>query len=138
MRASLMSVAGAAIFFAAPAAHPALAQQPDAARAVTIVKAARLIDGRGGAPLEPAMVRIEGERIAAVGTTLPVPNGARLVDLGSATLLPGLIDLHTHLTGRMGVHWEDALVRTTPPHDALWGARNARVTLMAGFTTGRA
>ncbi|MBL8981772.1 MAG: amidohydrolase family protein, partial [Gemmatimonadetes bacterium] len=49
----------------------------------------------------------------------------------------GLIDLHTHLTSRMGVHWEDALVKTTPGHDALWGAYNARITLEAGFTTVR-
>lgn len=83
------------------------------------------------------MVRVEGERIVAVGTNLPVPGGADVVDLGTATLLPGLIDLHTHLTNRMGVHWEDGLVKTTPGHDALWGARNARITLMAGFTTVR-
>ena len=115
------------------------AQAPAATRtpAVTIVRAARLIDGNGGAPLEPAMVRIEGERIVAVGRTLPVPSGARVIDLGAATLLPGLIDLHTHLTGARGVHWEVALVKTTPGHDALWGAANALVTLKAGFTTCR-
>ena len=83
------------------------------------------------------MVRIEGERIAAVGRSLPVPSGAQVIDLGGATLLPGLIDLHTHLTGARGVHWEDALVKTTPGHDALWGAHNALVTLKAGFTTCR-
>ena len=117
----------------------ALAQTAATTRApiVTIVRAARLIDGRGGAPLEPAMVRIEGERIAAVGRTLPVPAGVRVIDLGAATLLPGMIDLHTHLTGARGVHWEDALVKTTPGHDALWGAANALVTLKAGFTTCR-
>jgi imidazolonepropionase-like amidohydrolase len=104
---------------------------------VTYVRAARLLDGRGGAALAPAVVRIEGERIVAVGANLPVPAGSRVIDLGSATLLPGLIDLHTHLTSRMGVHWEDGLVKTTPGHDALWGARNARVTLDAGFTTVR-
>jgi len=115
----------------------AVAQPARPPAPIVIVRAARLIDGLGGAPLEPAVVRIDGERITAVGSSLPVPSGARVIDLGAATLLPGLIDLHTHLTGRRGVHWEDALVKTTPGHDALWGARNARVTLTAGFTTCR-
>lgn len=110
---------------------------PAAAPAAIIVKAARLIDGRGGPPIAPAMVRIDGERIAAVGSSLAVPQGARVIDLGSATLLPGLIDLHTHLTGERRVHWEEVLTKTTPGHDALWGARNALVTLRAGFTTVR-
>jgi len=103
----------------------------------TVIKAARLLDGRGGAPLEPAMVRIEGEKIAEIGAQIKIPNGAKILDLGNATLLPGLIDLHTHLTDRYGTHWEEALVKTTPGHNALWGAHNARVTLLAGFTTCR-
>ncbi|MFL6514535.1 MAG: amidohydrolase family protein [Chthoniobacterales bacterium] len=107
------------------------------AGAVLIIKAARLIDGRGGEPVSPAMIRVEGNKIAEIGPNVQSPAGARTVDLGSATLLPGLIDLHTHLTNRMGVHWEDGLTKTTPGHDALWGARNARVTLLAGFTTCR-
>jgi imidazolonepropionase-like amidohydrolase len=112
--------------------------RPSASAAQTIVvKAARLIDGRGGPPLQPAMVRIVGERIEEVATTFGVPAGATVIDLGSATLLPGFIDLHTHLTDRDDVHWESALTTTTPPEAALWGARNARVTLMAGFTTCR-
>src|SRR4029078_87740 len=61
---------------------------------------------------------------------------ARVVDLGAATLLPGLIDLHTHLTST-GVHWEDELLKTTPGQAALHGAHNALVTLMAGLTTFR-
>jgi imidazolonepropionase-like amidohydrolase len=104
---------------------------------VTIIKAAHLIDGRGGEPLSPAMIRIEGEKIVQVARNMDTPAAAQVVDLGQATLLPGLIDLHTHLTNRMGVHWEEGLTTTTPGHDALWGARNARVTLLAGFTTCR-
>jgi imidazolonepropionase-like amidohydrolase len=115
------------------AAAPAAAQPP----ATVYLKAARLIDGRTAAPRSPAVVRIEGDRIAEVGEHLAIPAGARVIDLGDATLLPGLIDLHTHLTDRFGVHWEEALVTTTPPQAALWGARNARDTLMAGFTTCR-
>jgi imidazolonepropionase-like amidohydrolase len=83
------------------------------------------------------MVRVQGDRIAEVGSRLAIPAGARVIDLGEATLLPGLIDLHTHLTDKFGVHWEQALVSTTPGQAALWGAANARETLRAGFTTCR-
>jgi imidazolonepropionase-like amidohydrolase len=108
------------------------------AHADTIVlKARQLIDGRGGAPLSPAMVRVQDDKIVEVGGQIAVPSGARILDLGDATLLPGLIDLHTHLTGRPDVHWEDALLRSTPPEEALWGAHHAQITLQAGFTTCR-
>jgi imidazolonepropionase-like amidohydrolase len=116
--------------------RPNAVAQPTAAH-VTILKAARLLDGRGGEPIVPAAIKIEDGKIVEVSSSLEVPSGAQVIDLGSSTLLPGLIDLHTHLTNRMGVHWEDGLTKTTPGHDALWGARNARVTLLAGFTTCR-
>ena len=115
----------AALFHAQPPADPVVA-----------VRAARLIDGRGGAPIAPAVVVIRGERIEAAGAGVAVPAGARVIDMGGATLLPGLIDLHTHLTST-GVHWEDELLKTTPGQAALHGAHNALVTLMAGFTTCR-
>jgi imidazolonepropionase-like amidohydrolase len=103
---------------------------------VVVVRAARLIDGTGRAPIAPAVVTIRGERIESVGSAPAVPPGARVIDLGGATLLPGLIDLHTHLTGT-GVHWEDELTKTTPSQAALHGAANALTTLKAGFTTCR-
>ncbi len=102
-----------------------------------VLKAGRLIDGRGGRPLVPAMVRLEGDRIVEVGERLAVAPGTRVLDLGAATLLPGFIDLHTHLTDKDDVHWEEVLLKTTPSEAALWGARNARITLEAGFTTCR-
>ena len=108
-----------------------------AAPSVTIVRAARLVDGRGGAVMAPAAVRVDGERITAVAERLDAPAGAKLVDLGAATLLPGFIDLHTHLTDRDGMHWEEALVKTTPGEAAIWGTHNAKLTLESGVTSCR-
>jgi imidazolonepropionase-like amidohydrolase len=117
---------------------PAVATNGQAPRGqIIVLRAARLIDGTGAGILQPAMIRVEGERIIEVGSNLRIPAGAHLIDLGEATLLPGFIDLHTHLTGDERVHWEDALTKSTPPRDALWGARNARITLLAGFTSCR-
>src|SRR5277367_2212447 len=123
---------------AAGAAAEAEAVTPISEKSIVIIiRAARLIDGRSGKLLAPAMVRVEGDKITAVGSSLPVPQDSRQIDLGDSTLLPGFIALHTHLTGRSDVHWEDALTRTTPPEEALWGAHWALITLMAGFTTVR-
>jgi imidazolonepropionase-like amidohydrolase len=102
-----------------------------------VIRAARLIDGRGGPPLTPGAVLVEKNRIVAVGQRVTAPAGTTEIDLGDATLLPGLIDLHTHLTGAEGVHWEEELLKTTPGQAAIHGTRNARVTLLAGFTTAR-
>jgi imidazolonepropionase-like amidohydrolase len=121
---SMLALAALAAVVAQPSPPPLL-----------VVRAARLIDGRGGPPVSPAVVVIRGDRIDSIGDGA-VPAGARRIDLAGATLLPGLIDLHTHLTST-GVHWEEELLKTTPGEAALHGARNARVTLEAGFTSCR-
>ncbi|MFQ5791237.1 MAG: amidohydrolase family protein [Acidobacteriota bacterium] len=108
-----------------------------AEKGLIAVRAARVFDGRGGEPLRPGVVLIRGERIEAVGRELPIPHEARRIDLSDATVLPGLIDLHTHLTDEVGLHWEEVLLKSTPGQAALFGAKNARDTLMAGFTTCR-
>lgn len=104
--------------------------------ATTLLRSARLIDGKGTVT-EPGAVLVEGDRIAAVGADAEAHVADRIIHLEDATLLPGLIDLHTHLTDEVGVHWEDVLVTTTPADAALHGAANALTTLRAGFTTVR-
>ncbi len=119
----------------ASAPAPLAAQDP----ATILIRAARLIDGNG-ALIEPGNILVAGERIVAVGPeALATPNDGfiDLTDLGDVTILPGLIDLHTHLTDRVGTHWEEVLITTTPAQAALWGAANALTTLHAGFTTVR-
>ena len=101
-----------------------------------LVRAARIIDGRGGPPLTGAAVLIRGDRIERVGPAAEL-RADRVIDLGAATVLPGLIDLHTHLTDEVGTNWERALLTTTPGKAAIFGAKNAHDTLRAGFTTCR-
>ncbi|MFL6659129.1 MAG: amidohydrolase family protein [Massilia sp.] len=103
---------------------------------VIAVKAAHMLDVRSGALVDDAVVLISGERITAAGSKLAIPAGATLIDLGGKTLLPGLIDMHTHLTGNP----EDAgfsSIAISVPRSALIGAKNARLTLRAGFTSVR-
>ena len=104
------------------------------------IRAGRLIDGTGSAPARNVVILIENGRIARVGADVAIPGGTRVVDLSSATVLPGLIDAHVHLAGRYigeGENWEDSSVRDLPQADAIRGVRNARLTLEAGFTTVR-
>lgn len=100
------------------------------------VRVGRLIDGRGGPPVAGAVVLIEGERITAVGPNLPIPAGTRVIDLGDATVLPGLIDCHTHITAQPRNYYED-LFRLSPIDYAVVAHVYARRTLEAGFTTVR-
>src|SRR6266702_7227151 len=62
------------------------------------LKAARMFDGKSNAVVQNAIVIIQGDKIADAGSNLPIPNGAQVIDLGDATLSPGFMDAHTHLT----------------------------------------
>jgi imidazolonepropionase-like amidohydrolase len=101
------------------------------------IRAATLIDGKGGAPIRNVVVLIEGDRITAAGANLPVPSGVETIDLGGATLLPGLIDAHTHITGGDPGDYYDRLFRRSPIDDAVEAHVFALRTLEAGFTTVR-
>ena len=102
--------------------------------AITAVRAARLIDGLAAAPIRDAVVLIEGERIVAAGSRLAIPDGATVIDLGDATLLPGFIDCHTHITGESGDYYK-SFVRDSYIDDAVRAHVYAARTLQAGFTT---
>jgi imidazolonepropionase-like amidohydrolase len=112
----------------------------NSAPAVVAVKAGRVLDVRTGNYLKDQIIWIEGDKIKAIGNAAEIekqlPSGAKRIDLSRATVLPGLIDCHTHLTGSpyqlgpVGYH-------TSYPRSALIGAHSARVTLEAGFTTVR-
>jgi imidazolonepropionase-like amidohydrolase len=106
------------------------------APAKVAIRAARLIDGKGGVPMTDPVVLIEGDRITAVGRNLTIPAGASVVDLGSATILPGLIDMHTHITSQPNNYYED-IFRRSPIDVAVTAHVYAKRTLEAGFTTVR-
>jgi imidazolonepropionase-like amidohydrolase len=102
------------------------------------LKAARLFDGTSDRPIVPGVVVMSGNRIEAIGGATPA--NATIVDLGDATLLPGFIDAHTHLTSDFHPDYNGARLRgfsRTVAEDAIRASMNVRKTLLAGFTTVR-
>jgi imidazolonepropionase-like amidohydrolase len=112
----------------------AVAQQP------IVLKAARLFDGTSDNVIRNAVVVIDGKRIAATGANAAIPPNAQVIELGDATLLPGFIDAHVHLTEEMGdnfyVDFFNQLMMQ-PAEQALLATTYARKTIEAGFTTVR-
>jgi imidazolonepropionase-like amidohydrolase len=131
-----MRLTAAALILAA--ATPLAAQELKGSGTVAL-RAARLIDGTGAAEITNGVVIVTDDKIVAVGKqgSVNIPTGARLVDLGDVTLLPGFIDAHTHIIGRelADPQANDAAVRDYQGTGAIIGVANAQKTLLAGFTT---
>jgi imidazolonepropionase-like amidohydrolase len=115
---------------------PAAAQQQATQPGPILIRAARMLDVATGRMLRDVSVVVTGERITAVNPASP-PAGARVMDLGDVTLLPGFIDLHTHLSGEIGANSFVEAVLETNVDAAYKATRHARTTVMAGFTTVR-
>ena len=112
----------------------AAAQQP--LSAPIVLHAARLLQVDTGVVLQPGEILVEGERIRAVGKTVEHPQGAKIIDLGDTTLLPGLIDAHIHLFLHPGA--EDLqTVKESVPWRTILAEQAAKADLLAGFTAER-
>jgi imidazolonepropionase-like amidohydrolase len=119
---------------------PASGRAQQAVGKTTVLKAARLFDGKSNALVTPGVVVVTDGKIIAVGGKAVVPAAAEVIDLGDATLLPGFIDAHTHETGMHSNDYKQReLDQLQKPiaEQALDATSNVRVTLMAGFTTVR-
>jgi imidazolonepropionase-like amidohydrolase len=102
------------------------------------LKAARMLDVTRGEIVEDVVIQVRGDRVADVRTgTTAVPQDVRVYDLGDVTLMPGFMDLHTHLAYAIDANLAIAPVTETDADVALRAAHNAEITLMAGFTTVR-
>src|SRR6266404_1481356 len=115
--------------------------QPPEGKGAVVLKAARLIDGTGAAPINNAVIIITDNKITAVGSasSVSIPSDVKVIDLGDVTLLPGFIDAHTHLVGRVlgDLEGDAAPVKDYESFAAILSVRHARDTLMAGFTSVR-
>jgi len=108
------------------------------AQDVVVLKAARMYDGKSDRLVSPGLIMVRGGKIESVGNAAPA--GAQIIDLGDATLLPGFIDAHTHLTMQYSADYDRGSLsrfRKSIPEQAIDAAQNAAVTLRAGFTTVR-
>jgi len=100
-----------------------------------IVRAGKILDVKSGKTLTNQTIVIEGDKIVSVGADTKATPSDTVIDLSAATILPGLIDVHTHLTSNPQFGYE--ALGISVPREALIGAKNARITLDAGFTTVR-
>ncbi len=116
------------------------AQEKSKAPKRIAIRAGRLIDGKSDAPLANALIVIEGEEIVSVSAGGAAPGGVEVIDLSNATVLPGLVDTHTHVLLNGDITSEDydaQLLKESIPYRAILSARNARIALEHGFTTMR-
>src|SRR6476659_641709 len=105
---------------------------------VIAVKAARIFDGKSSALLQNGVVVVEGDKIADAGSNLPIPSSARVIDLGDATLCPGFMDAHTHLTEDFSDNYNEHRLQEldlSVSEHAIRATEFARATVEAGFTT---
>ena len=110
-----------------------------AAAQITVVRAGRLVEPDSGTVLTDQVILVDDGKIQAVGKGLVIPAGAKVIDLSDKTVLPGFIDCHTHLADGNGLQNGDPfnILRKTASRVVLESVRNARVTLLSGFTTVR-
>ena len=107
------------------APNPALRKYLAPSDQVVAIRAGRMFDSKSGAMLNNQIILIKGDRITNVGSSVDVPAAARVIDLSSATVMPGMIDAHVHeVTGG-----------ATPAQRTLIALANAQIDLEAGFTT---
>jgi imidazolonepropionase-like amidohydrolase len=105
-----------------------------------VLKAARMFDGKSNALVQNAVVIIEGDKIVDAGSNLPTPDGAQVIDLGDATLSPGFMDAHTHLTADFSGNYSERRLQELDMNvseQAIIATTHARATVEAGFTTVR-
>jgi imidazolonepropionase-like amidohydrolase len=100
----------------------------------TVLRCGKLLDVRSGSWTANALIVVEGRSIIAVGPGVNIPNGSQEIDLSQGACLPGLIDVHDHLTSDPRYAGYEAL-SVSVPRSTVIGVKNARVTLQAGFTT---
>src|SRR5436190_23406141 len=138
MRRRLLTLTAAV--FTTLAAAASAQDAPPAPPPALVLEAAHLFDGVDGRLQSPGLVVVEGGRITGVGPDAAVPAGARVLDLGDATLLPGFIDAHVHLTYDYEADWNKGFYQGMlrfPVEQSFHAARNARATLRAGVTSAR-
>src|SRR5216117_2072946 len=102
------------------------------------IRAGKLIDGKSDAPIANALIVVESGKILSVTPNGAPPAGAELIDLSGYTVLPGLIDTHTHILLQGDItsaDYDAQLLKQSIPYRAILGARNARIALESGFTT---